>query len=80
MQLVVSTLRDVRNIIPYTQFAEKILYTRVRDKRISSNSPKEAYSPMTYPKLVYENQIPSWDCAKYSLKIKSQVGIVQNTR
>ena len=26
MQLVVSALRDVRNIIPYTQFAEKILY------------------------------------------------------
>lgn len=46
MQLVVSALRDVRNIIPYTQFAEKILYTRVRDKRISSNSPKEAYSPI----------------------------------
>jgi len=46
MQLVVSALRDVRNIIPYTQFAEKILYTRVRDKRISSNSLFGAYSPI----------------------------------
>ena len=66
MQLVVSALRDVRNTIPYTQFAEKILYTRVRGKRILSNRPKEAYSPMTYPKFVYENRIPSWEGAKHA--------------
>ena len=31
-------------------------------------------------KILVKNRIPSWDGAKYSLKIKSQVGIAQNTR
>ena len=47
---------------------------RIRDERFLSNRPKEAYSPITYPKLVYENRIPSWDGAKHTWKSNPKLG------
>ena len=74
MQLVVSALRDVRNIIPYTQFAEKILYTRVRNKRISSNSLFGAYSPIALSRTRVLYKVSDLErMLKYSYREKDKI-------